>query len=459
MTKDMNRHYTFGALVRFTLPTIAMMVLTSLYEVADGFFVSNFVGKTALAGVNLIWPVIMILASAGLMMGTGGSALVAKTRGEGDNEQANRYFTMCIIFAAALGLVLGIVGQIVMEPLVRLLGAEGELLSETIIYGRCIALALPFFSLQFAFQIFFSTAGKPSVGFVVNVAAGLTNVVLDALFICGFGWGILGAAIATGLCQAVGGFVPLIYFARKNASYLRLVRTRPEWRPLGKACINGSSELVSNISMSLVATLYNYQLLSYIGEDGVAAYSVIGYTAMVFSGVFIGYALGVSPLLSYQYGAQNRIEMRSIMTKSLLFVSVFAVIMFAAAEVFAPQLSALFVSYDPELLEFTTNAYRIYALAFLIMGLPIYGSAFFTALNNGLVSALIAFLRTLVFECGAVIVLPMIWGIDGIWLSVSVAELCAAVLTVVFMVALRNRYGYGKRACLAEAAAADEAKD
>ncbi len=444
--KDMNRHFTFGALVKYTLPTIAMMIFTSLYTVVDGFFVSNFIGKTALAAVNLCWPLIMVLASVGLMMGAGGSALVAKTRGEGDDERANRYFTMCIIFAAILGVILAIVGAFLMILLMEAMGAQGQLLDDTVVYGFILLASLPFFVLQFAFQTLFSTAGKPTIGFVVIVAAGLTNVVLDALFICGFGWGVAGGSLATAIGQVVGGVVPVIYFIRKNTSLLRFVRTRLELRPIGKACLNGCSELVSNVAMSLVAMLYNYQLLAYIGEDGVAAYSVIGYTAMIFSSIFMGYALGSSPLLSYQYGARNRWEMRSILKKSLLFIAIFSGIMFAAAEVLAPPLSAIFVSYDPELLAFTVRAYRIYAFVFLIMGLPIYGSAFFTALNNGLVSAIIAFLRTLVFECGAVLILPLILGIEGIWLSVSVAELCAAILTVIFMVALRNHYGYSKRA-------------
>lgn len=444
-TKDMNRHFTFGALMGYTLPTIAMMIFTSLYTIVDGFFVSNFVGKTALAAVNLAWPVIMVLASAGLMVGTGGSALVAKTRGEGDDERANRYFTMCIIFTVILSVVLAAAGIVTLRPLMEVLGAEGQLLENAVLYGLIVIIALPLFALQFAFQILFSTAGKPIMGFIVIVAAGLTNVALDALFICGFGWSVAGGAFATALGQVVGGVVPAVYFMRKNKSFLRFVRTRLELRPLGKACANGCSELVSNIATSLVATLYNYQLLAYIGEDGVAAYSVIGYTAMIFSAIFMGYALGSSPLVSYQYGARNHREMRSILKKSLLLIAFFSGVMFVAAETFAPMLCAIFVSYDPELLEFSVQAYRIYAIVFLIMGLPIYGSAFFTALNNGIVSAIIAFLRTLVFECGAVILLPLFLGIEGIWLSVSVAELCAAVLTAIFMVALRNRYGYGKK--------------
>lgn len=447
MTQDMDRHFSISALLKFTLPTICMMIFTSAYEIADGFFVSNFVGKTALAAVNLAWPVIMILATVGLMTGTGGSALVAKTRGEGDDERANRYFSMLVIFTIVLAVILAVVGQLALVPIIEAFGAQGDLLDESVTYGRWTLLALPFFALQFAFQIFFSTAGKPNYGFYVIVAAGVVNVVLDWLFICIFGWGIAGGAIATALGQVVGGFIPLVYFMRKhNSSLLRLVRTGIEWRPIARSCLNGCSELVSNIAMSLVTMLYNFQLMRYIGEDGVAAFSVIGYTVMVFGAIFMGYALGSSPLMSYQYGAKNHVEMRSILLKSLGFIGIGSVLMFLAAEWLAAPLSAIFVSYDPELLEFTVNAYKIYAIAFLIMGIPIYASALFTSLGNGVISAVIAFLRTIVFECGAVLLLPVILGIDGIWLSVSVGELAAAILATVFMVAFRNRYGYGKRA-------------
>ena len=446
MTQDMNRHFSMSALLKYTFPTICMMIFTSLYEVVDGFFVSNFVGKTALAAVNLAWPVVMILATIGLMTGTGGSALVAKTRGEGDDEKANRYFSMLVIFTIVFAAVLAVIGQLILVPLLEVFGAQGALLDESVIYGRWVLLALPFYALQFAFQIFYSTAGKPNYGFYVIVAAGVVNVVLDWLFICVFGWGIAGGAIATALGQVVGGLIPLVYFLRKhNSSLLRLARTRLEWRPIGRSCLNGCSELVSNIAMSLTTMLYNFQLMRYIGEDGVAAFSVIGYTAMIFAAIFMGYALGSSPLMSYQYGARNRKEMRSILLKSLGFIAAASVFMFLAAECLAGPLSAIFVSYDAALLEFTVNAYQIYAFAFLIMGIPIYASALFTSLGNGIVSAIIAFLRTLVFECGAVLLLPLVLGIDGIWLSVTVGELAAAILSICFMVAFRKRYGYGKR--------------
>ncbi len=442
----MNRHFTLSALLKFTFPTICMMIFTSLYTVVDGFFVSNYIGKTALAAVNLAWPIIMILATVGLMTGTGGSALIAKTRGEGDDEQANRYFSMLVFFTIAVSLVLGALGQAAIVPAMQAFGADGPLLDSAVSYGRWLLGMLPFFALQFAFEVLFSTAGKPHYGFFVVVAGGVTNVVLDWLFICVLGWGIDGTAIATGLGQVVGGAIPLVYFARRhNSSFLRLRWTRPEWRPIGKACLNGCSELVSNIAMSLVTMLYNFQLMAYIGEDGVAAYSVIGYTAMIFGAVFMGYAVGSSPLMSYQFGAGNHGEMRSILLKSLGLIGASSVAMFLAAQWLAAPLSAIFVSYDPELLDFTVHAYKLYALAFLIMGLPIYLSALFTALNNGVVSAVIAFMRTLVFECGAVILLPLVWGINGIWLSVSVGELAAALLAVGFLVALRKRYGFAKK--------------
>ncbi|MBB3171827.1 MATE family efflux transporter [Parvibacter caecicola] len=446
MAQDMNRHFTLSALLKFTFPTICMMIFTSLYTVVDGFFVSNYIGKTALAAVNLAWPIIMILATVGLMTGTGGSALIAKTRGEGDDEQANRYFSMLVFFTIAVSLVLGALGQAAIVPAMQAFGADGPLLDSAVSYGRWLLGMLPFFALQFAFEVLFSTAGKPHYGFFVVVAGGVTNVVLDWLFICVLGWGIDGTAIATGLGQVVGGAIPLVYFARRhNSSFLRLRWTRPEWRPIGKACLNGCSELVSNIAMSLVTMLYNFQLMAYIGEDGVAAYSVIGYTAMIFGAVFMGYAVGSSPLMSYQFGAGNHGEMRSILLKSLGLIGASSLAMFLAAQWLAAPLSAIFVSYDPELLDFTVHAYKLYALAFLIMGLPIYLSALFTALNNGVVSAVIAFMRTLVFECGAVILLPLVWGINGIWLSVSVGELAAALLAVGFLVALRKRYGFAKK--------------
>ena len=444
MSVDMSKHFSTSALIKFTLPTMAMMIFTSCYTIVDGFFVSNYAGKTALAAVNLIFPAVMILASTGMMIGTGGSALVAKTLGEGNAPRARRYFTLLVIFAFAIGSVLAIGGWFFMEPAATMLGATGQMHADASLYGRMMMISLPFFILQYAFQSFFVAAGKPKLGFLVIVIAGVTNIVLDFLFVGAFGWGLPGAALATNIGEFLGGLIPVLYFMRKRDTPLYFARPHLRWHVIGKACVNGSSEMVTNIAMSLVGILYNWQLLRYIGEDGVAAYGVIMYTAMIFSSIFMGYAIGSSPLLSFQFGARNRTEMRSLLWKSLGLIAVASVLMFLAGQELAEPLSAIFVSYDPELLALTTKAYRLYALCFLLMGFAIYASAFFTALNNGVVSAIISFLRTLVFQVAAVIILPKLLGIDGIWLSVTVGDALAVAVAAAFMIALSGRYGYRK---------------
>lgn len=442
MAVDMAKHFNWGALLKFTAPSIAMMLFTSLYGIVDGLFVSNFAGKTAFAAVNLIMPFIMILSTAGFMIGTGGSAIVAKTRGEGDDDRARRYFSLLVYFAFALGAVLAIIGVAFMEPMSVLLGADEAMMGDCVLYGRMLMVSLPFYVLQYAFQSFFVTAGKPQLGFAVIVVAGVANMVLDAVFVGALGWGVPGAALATNVSELLGGGIPLIYFFLRNSSFLRLGRTRVEGRVIGKACVNGSSEMVANIALSLVSMLYNLQLMAYVGADGVAAYGVIMYTGLVFGAVFMGYAMGSSPLMSYQYGAKNHGEMRNLLRKSLVFVAVGGVCMFGAAQVLAAPIATVFVGYDGALEQLTVQGYRIYAISFLMMGFSIYGSAFFTSLNNGVVSAIISFLRTLVFEVGAVLLLPLWLGVTGIWLSVSVAELASVTVTAIFMLALGRHYGY-----------------
>lgn len=442
MPVDMSKHFTWGALLKFTAPSIAMMIFTSLYGIVDGLFVSNFAGKTAFAAVNLIMPFVMILSTAGFMVGTGGSAIVAKTRGEGDDARANRYFSLLAYFAFALGVVLAVIGLATMEPVARALGADDAMVGTCVLYGRMLMATLPFYVLQFAFQSFFVTAGKPQLGFGVIVVAGVANMVLDAVFVGALGWGVAGAAAATNISELLGGGIPLIYFFARNGSFLRLGRTRVEPRVIGKACVNGSSEMVANIAMSLVGMLYNLQLMAYVGADGVAAYGVIMYTGLVFGAVFIGYSMGSSPLMSFQYGAKNTVEMRNLLRKSLAFVGSGGIAMFAAAQLLAAPISTAFVGYDAALEQLTVQGFRLYSISFLFMGFSIYGSAFFTSLNNGLVSALISFLRTLVFEVASVLLLPLLLGVTGIWLSVSVAELAAVTVMAIFMLALGRHYGY-----------------
>lgn len=435
-------HFSLGRLLRFTFPSIIMLIFTSIYGVVDGFFVSNFVGKTPFAAVNFIMPFLMILGCVGFLFGTGGGALIAKTMGEGKRERANELFSMLIYVSIGCGLVLAVVGLLFVRPIAQFLGAQGQLLEDSVTYGQVILLAIPAYVLQYEFQCLFATAEKPKLGLYVTVAAGLTNMALDALFVAVFSWGLVGAAAATALSQCVGGILPLIYFARPNTSLLRL--GKPIWhlRSLFQACANGSSELMSNVSMSLVSMLYNWQLLRYAGEDGVAAYGVLMYVSLVFQAAFLGYSVGTAPVISYHYGAANHRELQGLLHKSLHIIGCFALAMCLAAELLARPLSLLFVSYDPQLLSVTLRGFAIYSFSFLFSGFAIFASSFFTALNNGLVSALISFLRTLVFQVLAVLIFPLIWQLDGIWLSMVAAEVMAVGVSVVFWVTMRKKYHY-----------------
>ncbi len=439
---QLSDHFNYRKLLRFTLPSILMMVFTSVYSVVDGFFVSNYVGKTPFTAVNLIMPFLMILGAFGFMFGAGGSALVSKLMGEGNREKANSCFSLLVYIAAALGVVLAVAGIFVVRPVSVLLGAEGEMLDYCVLYGRIILAALPAFMLQFLFQSFFVAAEKPQLGLVITVVSGIMNMVCDALFVALFKWGIAGAAAATVASQVVGGVVPVIYFFCPNKSLLRLGKTRFDIKAVLKSCANGSSELMSNISTSIVSMMYNAQLMKYAGADGVAAYGVLMYVNFIFLAAFIGYSVGTAPVIGFNYGAGNGGEMKGILKKSMVMISIFSVVMCALAEGLAGPLAKLYVGYDENLLSLTVRAFRFASFSFLFSGIAIFGSSFFTALNNGLVSALISFLRTLVFQIAAVMLLPLVFDVDGIWISIIVAELLAAVLSAIFILAKRKRYKY-----------------
>lgn len=442
---QLSDHFTYKRLLRFTLPSIGMMIFTSIYGVVDGFFVSNFAGKTPFAAINLIMPFLMIFSTVGLMFGTGGSAIVAKTFGEGDKERANSYFSLFAYVTFALGILMAAVGIAFLRPIAILLGAEGAMLENALVYGRIILVSLPFNVLQYLFQSFFVTAEKPQLGLGVTVASGVTNMVLDAVLVLLLPqqYKLAGAAVATAMSQVVGGVVPLFYFyGKKNDSILHLGKTKFDGKALVKAATNGSSEFMSNIAMNLVGMLYNVQLIKYAGEDGVAAYGVMMYVSMIFSAAFLGYSIGSAPVVGYHDGAKNHAELKGLLKKSLTIIGIFGVAMLVLAEVLAYPLSAVFVGYDAVLMDMTVDGFKIFALSFPFMGYAIYTSGFFTALNDGLTSALISFLRTLVFQIAAVLILPILLGIDGIWYSIGVAELMAMALGIMFLIVKRKKYGY-----------------
>ena len=438
----LSEHFTYSKMLRFTLPSIVMNIFASFYIIVDGYFVAHFVGKTEFAAVNLIMPVLNILGTFGYMFGAGGSALIAKMLGEGKQERANRLFSLLVLVSSGLGAVLMVLGFLFMNPITAMLGAEGMLLENAVKYGRIFILALPAWILVYEFQLFYVAAEKPGLGLAVTVCTGLCNVALDALFIIGFHWGLAGAAAASAVCQFMGGVFPLIYFRRKNTSLLKLVKPVWDGRSLVKCCTNGSSEFMAEAAFSLVGIVYNVQLMKYAGEDGVAIYGVLMYLSLFFSAIFVGYCNGIGPVFSYHYGAQNHDELKNLRKRSLMIIWIVSVLMFVLSEIMARPLSVLFLQGSGKLLSDTVHAFRVVSVVYLFTGTVVFSSSLFTALNNGQVSALISFLRTLVFELGAVLLLPKLFGVDGIWCSLVFADLMAAIVGSILMAVMQKKYGY-----------------
>lgn len=440
---QLSDHFTYGKLLRFTLPSIVMMVFTSIYSVVDGFFISNFAGKTAFAALNLIWPFLMILGGMGFMIGTGGTALVSRYLGAGQEERARRYFSMLVEFTAVLGLILTAIGLIFMEPISRFLGATEEMIPDCVLYGRIVIAFNVAFMFQNVFQSLLVAAEKPRLGLVATVSAGVTNMVLDALLVGVFRWGLAGAALATGLSQTVGAVIPMVFFLnRENGSALHFSFTPMEAHPLLQACGNGASELMSNISGSIAAMVYNFQLLKFLGEDGVSAYGVIMYVGFIFVAIFVGYSIGSAPIISFHFGAENREELKNMFRKSYLLMAVWGIAMALAAYLLAGPLAKLFVGYDRQLCELTVHAMRLHCLAFLFTGANIFTSSLFTALNDGTVSAAVSFARSMVLQIATVLLLPGLMGPDGLWLAALATDTCALVIDICVLGGNRKKYGY-----------------
>lgn len=442
MKIQLSDHFTYGKLFRFTFPSIIMMIFTSIYSVVDGFFVSNFAGKTAFASINLVMPFIIILGSLGFMIGTGGTALVSRILGEGDEKKANHYFSMLIWLSLLIGIFLAVLGVAFMRPVAVLLGATKEMIDDCVLYGRVVIAFLAPYMLQNVFQSFLIAAEKPNLGLAATLAAGITNMVLDAVLVGVLRWGVFGAALATGISQTIGGLLPFIYFIRPNSSKLHLTKAKFKLRPILQACANGSSELMSNISGSVVGIIYNFQLLKYLGENGVSAYGVLMYVQFIFIAIFVGYSIGCAPVVSFHYGAGNHSELQSLLKKSTRIVGSLSIVLTVLALTLAHPLAKMFVGYDAELLAITSHAFKLFSFSFLLAGFNIFASSFFTALNNGAVSAAISFLRTLIFQTSSVLILPLILGVDGLWGANVAAEIFAFVISLAFLVANRKRYHY-----------------
>ena len=440
MKIQLSDHFTYGKLIRFSLPSIIMMIFTSIYGVIDGLFVSNLAGKTPFAAINLIWPYIMALGSVGFLVGTGGTALISKTLGMGDRKKANEIFSLLTVTCIVCGIGLTVLSLFFLRPVAKLMGAEGEILENAVLYGAIVLPAATAYILQFAYQSFCVAAEKANLSLIMTIASGVCNIILDALLVPFFG--LVGAALATAIAQVVGAVIPLVYFSRPNSSLLRLVKFSIDWKSLWRTFTNGSSELVSNLSLSIVGILYNLQLFAYAQENGIAAYGVIMYVNMVFIAIYIGFVIGAAPLFGFHYGADNRSELKNLFRKSLILLSITAVAMTALAMLLAKPIALIFVGYDKVLTDMTTRGLMLYSLSFLLCGINLFGSNMFTAFNNGLISALISFARTLVCQIAAVMILPIFWELDGIWLAITAAELVAFVITVICFILFRKKYHY-----------------
>lgn len=436
---ELSDHFNCRRLLRYTFPSIVMVIFTSVYGVVDGFFVSNFAGKTQFAAVNFIMPVLIILGCLGFMFGTGGSALIAKTIGDGNGKKAKEIFSMLVCVSVVLGVLLAVCGVLILRPVAAFMGADGQLLDDCVLYGRIILLILPFYILQSEFQCLFVCAQKPKQGLFVTVAAGIINMILDAVLVAGLSLGLVGAAAATAFSQLVGGIIPLIYFSHKNSSLLRFCKFTFDFKALIKICSNGASEFVNNISLALIGMIYNVKLMKSAGENGVAAYGVLMYVSMIFQSVFIGYSVGSAPIFSYHHGADNRDELKSLLKKSIIIISVSSVVMFVSGELLGGLFSSLFVGYNKELFDMTAHAFSIFSFSFIFVGTAVFGSSYFTALNDGLTSAMLSFMRTFVFQVGSVLILPILLGLDGIWWSLAVAEALSAAVTVLFIAFKKRR--------------------
>ena len=439
---QLSDHFTYRRLFTFVLPTIANMIFLSIYGIVDGLFISNFVGKVAFAAVNVTFPIFSVLGVFGLMLGTGGSAIIGKTLGEQESEKANGYFSFFVYICIAVGIVMAVIGAFILRPAIELIGVEESMVDYCMLYGLIGMITLPCYMLQFLFQILFVTAEKPRLGFWITVITGVANIVLDFIFIVLFHWGVVGASVATGISELIGGIVPLVYFSRPNDSLLRIGKPHVELRALRKACSNGLSEFVSTVSESVVSMLYNFQLLRLAGADGVAAFGVMQYCTFIFFSIFAGYNMGVQPLFSYNFGAENRLEMKNLFKKSMILMEAGGLAMFAVLVIFARPLVSIFIGYDADLVNMAVHGMRIYALIFITCGINIFVTGMFTALNNGAVSAFIATVRVVICEIGAVMILPIFFGLNGIWFSASVAEVGSIIPVILFVVLLRKRYGY-----------------
>lgn len=444
---SIGREFGFFSLLKFALPSVIMMMVMGLYSMVDSMFVSRFVSTNALSAINVVYPVINLLIGLGVMLASGGSAVIAAKMGAGKTDEARRDFSMIVTIGLASSIVIAVAGLIFIRPIVTFLGASELLVDYAVTYLAIILMFAPANMLQMLFQMFFVTAGRPGLGLTFIIGAGLVNAVLDYVFIVPLGMGIAGAALATGIGYLIPAAAGLIFFFGKKKE---LYFTKPKFSAavLGSSCSNGSSEMVSNLSMAVVTLVFNRIMMNLAGEDGVAAVTIVMYAQFLLSSIFMGFSLGVQPVISFHHGAGNRRNLKGIYRHCIVFIAIAAVSVFAVAMTLGPTLTTIFTPKDTNVWTLAVRGFMILPFCFLLEGFSIYASAAFTALGDGKTSALISFLRTFLFILTGLLTLPLAFGIDGVWLAVPVAELCSVLVVIgcVLWHKAKGRFNVGVKA-------------
>ncbi len=442
MNTTISQKFTLTSLLKFALPTTIMMVVLSIYTLVDGVFVSNFVGELAFSAINIIFPFISLIFALGIMAATGGNALVANNLGQGDDEKARENFTLIVIFATGLGLLLMMVGIVFNKEIARLLGATPLIEEYARDYLSTLAPFIPLAIWMGFSQILFVTIGKPTLGLIATLVGGITNIIFDYLFIVVMNMGIKGAALGTGLGYSLPGLFFIYYFLfhRKNSLYF----VKPRWRArvLLKTFTNGSSEFVANLATSITTFMFNLIILDLAGEQGVAAIGIILYAQFLLMSAFLGYAQGVAPIFSYAYGARDHLQLKKVFSISIRVIILFSLAIASFSYFASSSIVGIFVERQSQVFSLAKNGFSVFSLSFLFMGVNIFSSSLFTAFSNGKISASISFLRTLVFILGYLLFLPRFLGLPGVWLAIPLAEFTTMFFSISYLTIQRKKYHY-----------------
>ncbi len=442
MEHALAKKFSLASLLLFAAPNIIMMIVLSMYIIVDGMFVARFIGTTALSAINMFYPAICFEMALGIMIATGGSAIAAKKLGEGKQKEAQNNLSFLMVVEGSFGIVIAVVGNLFTAEIVSFLGASAAQAPLSITYAKIIFSFAPAFFLQTAFQTFFVTAGKPALGLIVTILGGVANILLDYIFMAPLRLGVTGAAIATGIGYCIPAMVGVIFFLKAKTNPFHFVRPRFDGKVLLQACANGSSEMVTNLSNAVTTFLFNFTLLQFYGEDGVASITIILYFQYLFTALYFGYSNGIAPIISYKYGNDDRKQLQALFKNSVLFLIISSIAANVLLHFTISKLLTIFTAENSPVYQITLHGFSIYSMAFMIMGLGIFSSAMFTAFSDGITSAIISFSRTFLFIVGAILLLPAILGERGVWLAVPIAEAFGFLISILYLIGKKQKFHY-----------------